>query len=179
MVTFLKEMKGLSIALASSTLFLFFACLALGRLFSSYLLTRFHETTYLLSLFSLLFVSLFLSILCPWKMGHSFLCPEWIGPFRDLPFSPRDDGEDLFRDSRGRDGHPGNRSRTRFGRYPMADVSHFPIHQSKGRVSQLRGLCGLLCCTDGNAIPSFKKIDSLTCYGSLDKGTRIHINKLN
>ena len=72
MVTFLKEMKGLSIALASSSLFLFFACLALGRLFSSYLLTRFHETTYLLSLFSLLFVSLFLSIYAPGKWSIPF-----------------------------------------------------------------------------------------------------------
>ena len=58
MVTFLKATRGFPIALASTSLFLFFACLAMGRLFSSYLLTRLHETTYLLSLFSLLFVSL-------------------------------------------------------------------------------------------------------------------------
>jgi len=72
MVTFLKETKGFSIPLASSSLFLFFACLALGRLFSSYLLTRFHETTYILSLLSLLFVSLPLSVFAPGKWAIPF-----------------------------------------------------------------------------------------------------------
>lgn len=76
MVTFLKETRGIPIALASTSLFLFFACLALGRLFSSYLLTRFHETTYLLSLFSLLFISLLLSIfaLGKWAIPFFALC---------------------------------------------------------------------------------------------------------
>ncbi len=179
MVTFLKEMKDLSIALASSSLFLFFACLAVGRLFSSYLLTRFHETTYLLSLFSLLFVSLLLSIYAPGKWAIPFLRPVRTGPFRNLPFPSRDDGEDLFGDSRGRHGHPGYRSRTRFDRYPLVDVSYFSTHQSQDRVSQLRDLCGSLCCTDGNAIPSFEKIDSLTCHGSLDQDPRIHVRKSN
>jgi len=72
MVTFLEETRGLPIALASSSLFLFFACLAVGRLFSSYLITRFHETTYLFSLFSLLFVSLWLSIFAPGKWAIPF-----------------------------------------------------------------------------------------------------------
>jgi fucose permease len=72
MVTFLKETRGLPIALASASLFLFFACLAMGRLFSSYLLTRIHETTYLLSLFSLLFVSLLFSIYAPGKWAIPF-----------------------------------------------------------------------------------------------------------
>ena len=42
MVTFLKDMKGLPISLASYSLFAFFACLAMGRLFSSILITRIH-----------------------------------------------------------------------------------------------------------------------------------------
>ena len=50
MVTFLKETKGLPIALASASLSLFFVCVAVGRLFSSGLITRFHETNYLVLL---------------------------------------------------------------------------------------------------------------------------------
>jgi fucose permease len=72
MVTFLKETRGFPIALASSSLFLFFACVAVGRLFSSYLLTRFHEATYLLSAYSLLFMSLFFSIYAPGKWTIPF-----------------------------------------------------------------------------------------------------------
>jgi len=72
MVTFLKETKGLSITLASSSLFFFFACLAVGRLFSSYLLTRFHETSFLLTLFSLLFVCLMLAIFAAAKWAILF-----------------------------------------------------------------------------------------------------------
>ncbi len=72
MVTFLRETRGFPIALASSSLFFFFACLAAGRLFSSYLLTRFHETSYILGLFSLLFFSLMLSI---------FVVGKWAIPF--------------------------------------------------------------------------------------------------
>lgn len=89
MVTFLKETKGFPIALASTSLFLFFASLAIGRLFSSYLLTRFHETTYLLSLFSLLFVSLLASIFVSGKwtilffalagLSHSAVFPSLLG----------------------------------------------------------------------------------------------------
>jgi MFS transporter, FHS family, glucose/mannose:H+ symporter len=72
MVTFLKETKGLPIALASASLSLFFVCVAVGRLFSSNLITRFHETHYLLVLFSFLFVSLLLSILVPGKWAIPF-----------------------------------------------------------------------------------------------------------
>jgi MFS transporter, FHS family, glucose/mannose:H+ symporter len=72
MVTFLKETRNFPITLASTSLFLFFACLAMGRLFSSYLLTRFHEATYLLSLFSLLFVNLLIAIYAPGKWAIPF-----------------------------------------------------------------------------------------------------------
>ena len=72
MVTFLKETRGFPIALASTSLFLFFASVAMGRLFSSYLLTRLHETTYLLGLFSLLFVSLLFSIFAAGKWAILF-----------------------------------------------------------------------------------------------------------
>jgi len=84
MVTFLKETKGFPISLASSSLFLFFACMAVGRLFSSYLLTRLHETTYLLSAFSLLFMSLFFLRLTLREMDHPFLRPLRIGPVWSL-----------------------------------------------------------------------------------------------
>jgi FHS family glucose/mannose:H+ symporter-like MFS transporter len=89
MVTFLRDIKGLSISLASYSLFAFFACLALGRLFSSYLITRFHETTYLLGLFSLLLIGLFFAIFSPGKwsipffalcgFGHSGVFPSLLG----------------------------------------------------------------------------------------------------
>ena len=72
MVTFLKETREIPIALASTSLFLFFACVAIGRLFSSYLLTRFHETVFLLSLFSLLAVSLLSAIYAPGKWAIPF-----------------------------------------------------------------------------------------------------------
>jgi fucose permease len=76
MVTFLKETRGFPIALASTSLFLFFASLAMGRLFSSYLLTRFHEATFLLSLFSLLFICLLIAIYAPgrWAIPFFALC---------------------------------------------------------------------------------------------------------
>lgn len=76
MVTFLKETREIPIALASTSLFLFFACVAMGRLFSSYLLTRFHETAFLLSLFSLLSISLLIAIYAPgkWTIPFFALC---------------------------------------------------------------------------------------------------------
>jgi fucose permease len=76
MVTFLKETKDLSIALAGASLSLFFVCVAVGRLFSSGLITRFHETKYLVFLFSFLFVSLLFSILAPgrWAILFFALC---------------------------------------------------------------------------------------------------------
>jgi len=50
----------------------FFAGLAMGRLFSSYLVTRFHEATYLLSAFSLLFLTLLFSIYASGKWTIPF-----------------------------------------------------------------------------------------------------------
>ncbi len=49
-VTLLKETRGFTIGMASVTLSLFFSCVAIGRLFSSYLITKFHEVAYLLGL---------------------------------------------------------------------------------------------------------------------------------
>ena len=72
MVTFLQETRGFPIALASSSLFLFFVCVAVGRLFLSYLLTRFHEATYFLGAYSLLFMSLFFSIYAPGRTAIPF-----------------------------------------------------------------------------------------------------------
>jgi len=76
MVTFLRETKSFSISLASTSLFLFFTCLAMGRLFSSYIITKLNEDKYLLGLFSLLFVVLFLSIFVPgqWSIMLFALC---------------------------------------------------------------------------------------------------------
>ncbi len=89
MVTFLKETKSFSISLASTSLFLFFACLALGRLFSSYIITKLNEAVYLLGLFSLLFIALLLSIFVPGKwtipffalcgLAHSGIFPSLLG----------------------------------------------------------------------------------------------------
>lgn len=61
-VTFLKETRGFSIGMASIALSLFFACIALGRLFSSYLTTKIQEVVYLFSLLCLFFVFLLISI---------------------------------------------------------------------------------------------------------------------
>ncbi len=76
MVTFLKETRGFTIGLASLSLFLFFVSLALGRLFSSYLITKFQEPVYLLSLFSLLFAALFMASYVPgkWTILFFILC---------------------------------------------------------------------------------------------------------
>ncbi len=89
MVTFLRDIKGLPISPASYSLFLFFLCLALGRLFSSLLITRFRETTYLLCLFSILLFGLFFAVLSPGKwsipffalcgLGHSGVFPSLLG----------------------------------------------------------------------------------------------------
>jgi fucose permease len=72
MVTFLKETRDFSIGLASASLFLFFVCLALGRLFSSYLITKFQEPAYLVGLFSLLFVALLVASSVPGKWAILF-----------------------------------------------------------------------------------------------------------
>jgi fucose permease len=68
----LKETKGLPIVLAGVSLSLFFACLAAGRLSSSYLITKFREPVYLLGLFSLLFVALLISVVVPGKWAILF-----------------------------------------------------------------------------------------------------------
>jgi len=72
MVTFLKETKGVPIALASVSLSLFFTCLAVGRLFSSWLITKFHEVVYLLGLMSILFIALLIAVLTPSKWAVAF-----------------------------------------------------------------------------------------------------------
>ncbi len=72
MVTFLKEFRSLPISLASTSLFLFFMCLAIGRLFSAYLIPKFKEPVYLLSLFLLLFFVLPISVLVPGKWAIPF-----------------------------------------------------------------------------------------------------------
>lgn len=72
MVTFLKETKSFSISFASISLFIFFACLAGGRLFSSYIITKFNEANYLIGLMSLLFLALIASIFIPGKLTIPF-----------------------------------------------------------------------------------------------------------
>lgn len=76
MVTLLKETRGFSIGMAGASLSLFFSCLAIGRLFSSYLITKFHETAYLMGLYSLIFIFLLVSILVPgnWVFFFFALC---------------------------------------------------------------------------------------------------------
>ncbi len=76
MVTFLKESKGVPIALASLSLFFFFACLAVGRLSSSYFITKFQEMSYLSGLLSILFFALLLSTFAPgrWAIPFFALC---------------------------------------------------------------------------------------------------------
>jgi FHS family glucose/mannose:H+ symporter-like MFS transporter len=64
-VTFLKETHGFSISLASLSLSLFLVCLAVGRLFAGYLLTKLNDTLYLVILFSLLLIFLSASIYAP------------------------------------------------------------------------------------------------------------------
>ncbi len=61
-VTFLKEERGFSIPLASASLSLFFVCMGVGRLLSSYVTTKLHDVVLLMSLFSLHFVSLLITV---------------------------------------------------------------------------------------------------------------------
>jgi fucose permease len=65
LVTFLKEGKGYSVGGSATALSLFFVCLAIGRLASSYLITRFKETGYLLTLFLLVLITLSFVIAIP------------------------------------------------------------------------------------------------------------------
>jgi FHS family glucose/mannose:H+ symporter-like MFS transporter len=76
MVTFLKEFRNLSIALASTSLFLFFACIAIGRLSSGYLIPKFKEPAYLISLFLLLSIMLPIAVLVPgrWAIPFFAIC---------------------------------------------------------------------------------------------------------
>ena len=71
-VTLLRETRGFSIALASASLSLFFACLAAGRLFSSYVITKLEDAAFLLGLFFLVFVFLLISVLVPGKWAVPF-----------------------------------------------------------------------------------------------------------
>ncbi len=89
MVSFLKETRGFSVTLASSSLFLFFSAVAVGRLFTSHLITRIHEAYYLSFLFSLLFLTVLFSTFAPGKwaivsfilcgFGHSGVYPCTLG----------------------------------------------------------------------------------------------------
>jgi fucose permease len=65
LVTFLQDAKGYSIGIASTSLSLYFVCLAIGRLLTSYLITRVKETIYLLTLFSLVLITLAFIIALP------------------------------------------------------------------------------------------------------------------
>lgn len=89
MVTFLKETRDFPITLASVSLSLFFACLAAGRLSTSYLITKFQDAVFLLGLLSLLSIALFISVFVPGKwaillfglcgLGHSGIFPCLLG----------------------------------------------------------------------------------------------------
>ena len=61
-VTFLREERGFSISLASASLSLFFVCMAVGRILSIYVTTKCQDVVFLISLFSLLFVSLLITV---------------------------------------------------------------------------------------------------------------------
>jgi fucose permease len=75
-VTFLKEERGFSISLASVSLSLFFVCMALGRLLSMYVTTKLQDVVFLISLFSLLFVALLItvSVSGPWTILFLMFC---------------------------------------------------------------------------------------------------------
>ena len=76
LVTFLKDVKGYSIGGAGASLSLFFVCLAVGRLLTSVLITRFAETVYLLVLLSLVLVALACVLVLPgaWALPFIGLC---------------------------------------------------------------------------------------------------------
>jgi FHS family glucose/mannose:H+ symporter-like MFS transporter len=75
-VTFLKEERGFSIPLASASLSLFFVCMGVGRLLSSYVTTKLHDVVLLISLFSLHFVSLLITVSVPglWVVLFLMFC---------------------------------------------------------------------------------------------------------
>jgi len=75
-VTFLKEERGFSIPLASASLSLFFVCMGVGRLLSSYVTTKLHDVVLLISLFSLHFVSLLITVSVSglWTIPFLMLC---------------------------------------------------------------------------------------------------------
>ena len=72
-VTFLKEERSFSIPLASASLSLFFVCMGVGRLLSSYVTTKLHDVVLLISLFSLHFVSLLITVSVPGLWAVLFL----------------------------------------------------------------------------------------------------------
>jgi len=75
-VTFLKEERGFSISLAGSSLSLFFVCMGVGRLLSGYVTTKLHDVVLLISLFSLHFVTLLITVSVPglWAIPFLMLC---------------------------------------------------------------------------------------------------------
>lgn len=87
MVTFLKDVKGFSIAIASVSLSLFFICLALGRLSTSYLITRFNEIYYMIGLLCLLAVALWLAIIVEGHLGIVFFSICGLAHSGNLPIS--------------------------------------------------------------------------------------------
>jgi fucose permease len=73
MVTFLEDMRGFSIPVASASLSTFFICMALGRLLTGYLITKIQDVTYLLCSFLFFLVSLYLCITMTGKWAILFL----------------------------------------------------------------------------------------------------------
>jgi MFS transporter, FHS family, glucose/mannose:H+ symporter len=73
MVTFLRETRGFSVAVASASLSTFFVCMALGRLLTGYLITKVQDATYLLWSFLFFLVSLYLCLTTPGNWSILFL----------------------------------------------------------------------------------------------------------
>jgi FHS family glucose/mannose:H+ symporter-like MFS transporter len=87
MVSFLKEVRGLTIAIAGASLSLFFVCLAIGRLSTSYLIARFNEIHYMIGLLCLLAVALFLSVLVSGRLAILFFAVCGLALSALLPIS--------------------------------------------------------------------------------------------
>ena len=75
-VTFLREERSFSISLASASLSFFFVCMAVGRLLSIYVITKLQDEVFVISLFSLLFVSLLITVSVSglWAIFFLMLC---------------------------------------------------------------------------------------------------------
>jgi fucose permease len=72
-VTFLKEERGFSIHLAGASLSLFFVCMGVGRLLSSYVTTKLHDVVLLIGLFSVHSVALLITVSVPGRWALPFL----------------------------------------------------------------------------------------------------------